>query len=474
MSSSTKNTTTPVASLQTSAGNPQVIASTLPGSQSSNDDLFPLSNVIPASDSSSVSTILDSEDVPHRKRKAPGVDDTAAINVKRVKITKGEKIGMLVTTYNVPTLVYQGEPIVLDGQVYEVSLQRDDSLVLQRHEWACNKKQLVAEAIKERDRIISLRQADIDALKEEARSLSDSIQESGNNLDDNLNRLGNTLQMIGVHNKTIEDQKNMCTIRVEAEITKTTVSATLLPGISQCIPFCKDPYIVWCPMLHKCQESPKVTEDVVKTVKTVNIPTAKAYKWGIGTNADEKEAFRLTKIRADDGHQESQLAVGDCYNQGRGVEQDKQKALEYYNLSANQGYPLAYVYLGRLYLNGNSVVEKNPARAYFYFKRAADGGTALGQFYLAYCYDTGCGVQKDYKEAFRLYKSSSEEGCMLSTSSLAECYLKGHGVQRDLERGSHLLRIAANDGIPGAMYNLAVCYESGRVCTKNLERAHHW
>jgi TPR repeat protein len=428
MSSSTKNTTAPAISLQPYTASPQAIAPTLP--------VLPLpSNTTSASDSSLVSAVSIPTDVRNRKRKAPDDNKTTSVTMKRMKIVEGDKIGILVTDDNEVIPVYQDEPIV-----------------------------------------ISLRQADVNCLKEEATNLSTFIQDSGNNLDDNLSRLGNTLRMIGQHNKIIQDKKDMATIAVKVESTKTIQSATLFPGISQLL--YKDThtmYIMWCPMLRKCQDPPKITKDVTKTVKTMDIATANAYQWGIGTDVDQKEALRLCKIRADDGNPGSQMTLGDCYNQGtHGVDKDEQKALEYYNLSANQGHHQSNIKLGRIYQSGNTVVDKNPIRAFSYFQKAAHSKDGVGQYHLAQCYFYGIGVEQDIKEAVRLYKLSAQKGCMHSATCLAFCYLKGDGVQQDLARGFHFLRVAATNGNICAQTNLGKCYESGKGCMQSLKRARYW
>ena len=65
------------------------------------------------------------------------------------------------------------------------------------------------------------------------------------------------------------------------------------------------------------------------------------YNTGRGVPVDDKEAARLYKLAADQGHALAQYNLGGCYNTGRGVPQDDNEAARLYKLAADQGHAQA-------------------------------------------------------------------------------------------------------------------------------------
>ncbi|MBR4221013.1 MAG: sel1 repeat family protein, partial [Victivallales bacterium] len=61
------------------------------------------------------------------------------------------------------------------------------------------------------------------------------------------------------------------------------------------------------------------------------------YAGGIGTDVDEKEAFKYYKYAADNGDIASCYAVGMRYFYGIGTEKDKEAAKDYWTRAAGKG-----------------------------------------------------------------------------------------------------------------------------------------
>ena len=63
---------------------------------------------------------------------------------------------------------------------------------------------------------------------------------------------------------------------------------------------------------------------------------------------DAKEAVRLFRLAADQGHTLAQYNLGTCYKQGEGVVKDAKEAVRLFRLAADQGHILAQHNLGYL------------------------------------------------------------------------------------------------------------------------------
>jgi len=63
---------------------------------------------------------------------------------------------------------------------------------------------------------------------------------------------------------------------------------------------------------------------------------------------DYKEAVRLYRLSAIQGHAVAQLALGDCYHFARGVNPDPNEAIYWYRLAAFQGNTEAQIYLEKM------------------------------------------------------------------------------------------------------------------------------
>ena len=86
------------------------------------------------------------------------------------------------------------------------------------------------------------------------------------------------------------------------------------------------------------------------------------YREGVGVPQDDKRAFVLTKLAADQGHHAAQFNLGIMYEVGRGVNESDTLAFKYFLLSAEQGLADAQFYVGTYYAKGTGV-EQSLTRA---------------------------------------------------------------------------------------------------------------
>ena len=63
-----------------------------------------------------------------------------------------------------------------------------------------------------------------------------------------------------------------------------------------------------------------------------------AYYLGEGVEQDDKEAFRLYQLSADQEFPVAMFAVGECYYLGRGVEKNLEAAAKWYQKALDAGY----------------------------------------------------------------------------------------------------------------------------------------
>lgn len=99
------------------------------------------------------------------------------------------------------------------------------------------------------------------------------------------------------------------------------------------------------------------------------------YARGVGVPQDDKRAFVLCRLAADQGHHLAQYNIGTFYEHGKGVNQSDTLALKYYELSAIQGYANAQTNVGTYYASGTGVDQSFAKAREWWTKAAAQGHT---------------------------------------------------------------------------------------------------
>jgi TPR repeat protein len=97
------------------------------------------------------------------------------------------------------------------------------------------------------------------------------------------------------------------------------------------------------------------------------------YAHGVGVPQDDKRAFVLYKLAADQGHHQAQHNLGNMYATGRGVNQSDTLAFKYYQLSAIQGHASAQFNVGADCYNGTGVDQSLTKAREWWTKAAAQG-----------------------------------------------------------------------------------------------------
>jgi len=120
---------------------------------------------------------------------------------------------------------------------------------------------------------------------------------------------------------------------------------------------------------------------------------------------DEEKKFKLYKLAAEYGDNNSQTIVADAYRNGKGVAKDYEQAVKWYKLVAERKNTYAMESLGYLYSNGLGE-EKNYVEALKWYKLAAEEGSADAAWNIGGMYYNGYGVRQDLEEAKRWYNLS--------------------------------------------------------------------
>ena len=184
-----------------------------------------------------------------------------------------------------------------------------------------------------------------------------------------------------------------------------------------------------------------------------------------GLPRDKRRAAALYRLAADQGDADAQVNLGIAYQEGQGgLPQDDQEAARLYKLAADQGNAYGQFNLGVFYEDGRGGLPRDERRAVQLYKLAAEQGDADAQVNLGVFHETGRGgLPKDDRKAAALYKAAAEQGNAVGQGNLGICYARGlGGLSRDEQRAAVLYKAAADQGYASAQVNLGVLYETGR------------
>ena len=171
-----------------------------------------------------------------------------------------------------------------------------------------------------------------------------------------------------------------------------------------------------------------------------------------GFPVDSLKAFEWYSKAAEQGNKDAQLTLGECYKYGIGTNKDDKKSFEFYMKAAEQGLAEAQGRVSQCYRNGIGV-EPNIYKAFEWDSKAAEQGVDLSQFNMGIYYAMGEGVGKDMTKAVEWYSKAAEQGLAEAQYRLAWLYAEGDGVEKNKEKAVELFRLAAEQGLAEAQFN---------------------
>ena len=205
-----------------------------------------------------------------------------------------------------------------------------------------------------------------------------------------------------------------------------------------------------------------------------------AYRFGIGTEENIKQAIKVFTPSAEQGNAMSLGHLSELYLEQDKIEKAKQlmlKAAEKNNDVAqyNLGYSIyeagseeslywlnkaaennnlqAIIYLASYYHN------QDINKAIYYYQKAAELNDSQAMLELSYLYENGEGVEKDDKKAIELLEEAFRLQNVEAMNELSIRYLEGRGVERNYEMAEALFNniIALDESLSEkekAPYNL--------------------
>ena len=181
-----------------------------------------------------------------------------------------------------------------------------------------------------------------------------------------------------------------------------------------------------------------------------------AYRFGIGTEENIKQAIKVFTPSAEQGNAMSLGHLSELY-----LEQDKiEKAKQLMLKAAEKNNDVAQYNLGY------SIYEAGSEESLYWLNKAAENNNLQAIMYLAIYYQ-----DKDIKKAIYYYQKGAELNNSRAMLELSYLYENGEGVEKDDKKAIELLEEAFRLQNVEAMNELSIRYLEGRGVERNYEMA---
>lgn len=266
--------------------------------------------------------------------------------------------------------------------------------------------------------------------------------------------------------------------------------------------------------------------------------TGEMYRYGVGTEKDEKKAFACYEKAAALGDADGIVKVGRAYLNGIGVSVDYQKSMSFFESAASRNNPEAMVLIAYQYENGKGTAldyEKASAwleraeescnmwlqqdlaqkdREYYqsltgdvrakrehcevascmelirdesrpseqrqtalsHLLALAEGGNGWrAQVNAGILYEEGLLVKQDDKKALDYYFKAAENGSTGAMNNIGNFYLHGKAVEKDYRKAFEWYKKAVElSGNAAAECSLGMCLQYGYGTAVDYEKARHF
>ena len=203
-----------------------------------------------------------------------------------------------------------------------------------------------------------------------------------------------------------------------------------------------------------------------------------------------KEGFKALKEKVEQGDLHYSNVLGYAYRFGIGTEENIKQAIKVFTPSAEQGNAISLGHLSELYLEQDKIekakplmlkaAEKNNSKAQlnlsfidddtekslYWLNRAAENNEISAIMNLAYYYH-----DKDIKKAASYYQKAADLDDDQAVVELSYLYENGEGVEKNDEKAVELLDKAVGLENFEAMNKLSIRYLEGRGVERNYEIA---
>ena len=203
-----------------------------------------------------------------------------------------------------------------------------------------------------------------------------------------------------------------------------------------------------------------------------------------------KAGFKVLKEKVEQGDLHYSNVLGYAYRFGVGTEENIKQAIKVFTPSAEQGNAMSLGHLGEIYFEQGKVedakkftlksAEKNNSKAQlnlsfidddtekslYWLNRAAENNEISAIMNLAYYYH-----DKDIKKAASYYQKAADLDDDQAVVELSYLYENGEGVEKNDEKAVELLDKAVGLENFEAMNKLSIRYLEGRGVERNYEMA---
>ena len=205
-----------------------------------------------------------------------------------------------------------------------------------------------------------------------------------------------------------------------------------------------------------------------------------------------KAGFKALKEKVEQGDLHYSNVLGYAYRFGIGTEENIKQAIKVFTPSAEQGNAMSLGHLSELYLEQDKIEKAKPLML-----KAAEKNNDMAQYNLAYnIYETGSEESlywlnkaaennnlqaimylaiyyqdKDIKKAIYYYQKGAELNNSRAMLELSYLYENGEGVEKDDKKAVELLEEAFRLQNLEAMNELSIRYLEGRGVERNYEMA---
>ena len=211
-------------------------------------------------------------------------------------------------------------------------------------------------------------------------------------------------------------------------------------------------------------------------------------------NSEElyKAGFKALKEKVEQGDLHYSNVLGYAYRFGIGTEENIKQAIKVFTPSAEQGNAMSLGHLSELYLEqdkiekakplmlkaaeknndvaqynlGYSIYEAGSEESLYWLNRAAENNNLQAIMYLASYYHN-----QDIKKAIYYYQKGAELNDSQAMLELSYLYENGEGIEKDDKKAVELLEEAFRLQNLEAMNELSIRYLEGRGVERNYEMA---
>ncbi|QEK52460.1 T9SS type A sorting domain-containing protein [Pedobacter aquae] len=167
-------------------------------------------------------------------------------------------------------------------------------------------------------------------------------------------------------------------------------------------------------------------------------------------NYNPKKGFEIyQQIAQENTDAKAMNTLAILYSDGIGTNANQEQAFYWFKKAAESGYSNAWYNLGTMYRKGMGT-QQNFELAFASFSKGDELNAVTSSYAKGYLLYKGLGCQQSYTEAIKLFRKSIKKGSLGSMYLLGLCFRNGYGIVQNIDSAKYWISNAANRG-----YNFA-------------------